>query len=86
MIWELLVTPLSKKGFIFTNLGQGLSKKFRFFFTFEPILSAGFFDKMLALSIKKSTVVFVAGFFGCCIFTFLFKYYLKGCFQTKKAP
>ena len=29
---------------------------------------------MLALSNKKSTFVLVSGFFGCCIFTILFKY------------
>ena len=42
-----------------------------------------FFDK---ISNKKSTFVLVSGFFGCCIFTVLFKYYLKGRFSTKKAP
>ena len=41
---------------------------------------AGLFDKMLALSNKKSTFVLVSGFFGCCIFTILFKYYLKSRF------
>ena len=47
---------------------------------FEPTLQAGFFDKMLALSDKKSTFVLVSGFVACCIFTILFKYYLKGRF------
>ena len=51
---------------------------------FYPILRAGFFDKMLALSNKKSTFVLVSGFFGCRIFTILLKYYLKGHFQLKK--
>ena len=45
-----------------------------------------FFNKMLALSNKKSTFVLVSGYFGCCIFTILFKYYLKGRCLTKKAP
>ena len=44
------------------------------------------FDKMLALSNKKSTFVLVSGFFGCCIFTIWFKYYLKSHFLTKTAP
>ena len=40
---------------------------------------------MLALSNKKSTFALVSGFFGCCIFTTLFNYHLKGRFLTKKA-
>ena len=45
------------------------------------------FDKMLAVLNKKTTFVLVSGFFGCCIFTVLFKYYLKCCFLThEKAP
>ena len=54
-----------KKWLIFTNLGQGLSQKVGFLLIYEPILRAGFFDKMLALSNKKSTFVLVSGFFGC---------------------
>ena len=75
-----------KKWLFFTNLGQDLSSKVGFFLIFHPILQAGFFDKMLALSNKKSTFVLVSGFFGCCIFTILFKYYLKSRFLTKTAP
>ena len=37
-------------------------------------------------SIKKSTFVLVSGFYGCFIFTILFKYYLKSRFLTKTAP
>ena len=84
MIWGLMVPPLSQKWLISTNLGQGLSQEVGFLLIFEPILRAGFFDKMLALSNKKSTFLLVSGFFGCCIFTILFKYYLKGHFLTKK--
>ena len=61
-------------------------KKLAFFLIFEPILRAGLFDKMLALVNKKFTFIFVSGFFGCCIFTVLFKYYWKGRFLTEKAP
>ena len=75
-----------KKWLFFTNLGQGLSSKVGFFLIFYPILGDGFFDKMLALSNKKTTFVLVSGFFGCCIFTILFKYYLKSRFLTKTAP
>ena len=75
-----------KKWLFFNNLGQGLSSKVGFFLIVWPILRAGFFDKMLALSNKKSTFVLVFGFFSCCIFTILFKYYLKGRFLTKKTP
>ena len=42
-----------------TNLYQGFSQKVGFFLIFEPILRAGFFSKMLALSKKKSTFVLV---------------------------
>ena len=59
-----MVPPLSQKWLIFSNLGHSLSKKFGFFFTFEPCLLVGFFDKMLALSNKKSTFVFVSDFSG----------------------
>ena len=48
--------------------------------------SAGFFDKMLALLNKKCSLVLVSGFFSCCIFAILFKYYLKSHFLTKTAP
>ena len=61
MIWGLMAPPLSKKWLIFTNLGQGLSQKVVFFLIFELILRAGFFDKLLALSNKKSTFVLVSG-------------------------
>ena len=62
MIWGLMVPPLSKRWLIFTNLDQGLSKKAGFSLIFEPILRAGFSDKMLTLSSKKSTFVLVSGF------------------------
>ena len=84
VIWGL---PSSQKKWpIFTNLGQGLSQKVDFFLIFRPILRPGFFDKMLALLNKKSTFVLVSGFFGCCIFTTVFKQYSKGRFLTKNAP
>ena len=86
MIWGSMVTPLSQKVAIFTNFGQGLSSKVGFFLIFWPILRAGFFDKMLALSNKKSTFVLISGFFGCYIYTIFFKNYLKGPFLTKKEP
>ena len=66
----------------FTNLGQGLSQKVGFFLIFfEPILRAGFFEKNVS-SFKQEN----HGPFSCCIFTTLFRYYLKGRFFTKKAP
>ena len=49
-------TFIPKSGYFFTNLGQGLSRKVGFFLIFEPILQVGFFDKMLALLNKKSTL------------------------------
>ena len=86
MICGSMVPPLSQKVAIFTSFGQGLSSKVGFFLFFWPILRAGFFDKMLALSNKKSTFVLISGFFGCCTFTILFKNYLRCRFLTKKAP
>ena len=86
MIRGSIVPPLSQKWLFFTNFGQGLSSKVGFFLIFWPIVQAGFFDKMLALSNKKSTFVLISGLFGCCIFTILFKNYLKCRFLTKKAP
>ena len=46
-----MVPPLFQKVDIFTNLDQGLSQNVGFFLIFEPILRAGFFDKMFALSL-----------------------------------
>ena len=43
-------TFVPKSGYFFTNLGQGLSSKVGCFLIFKPILGAGFFDKMLVLS------------------------------------
>ena len=76
---------MSQKLASFTNLGPGLSQKVGFFLIFEPILRAGFFDKMWALPNKKSTFVFVSGFFYRCIFTVLLKYYSKDRCLRKKA-
>ena len=68
-----MVPPLSQKVAFFTNSNQGLFSKVRFFLIFSQFYELAFFDKMLALSNKKSTFVLVSGFFGCCIFTTLFK-------------
>ena len=85
MIWGSMdLCP--KKWLFVANFGQGLSSKVGFFLIFLPILRAGFFDKMLAVSNKKSTFVLLSGFFWLLFFTILFKYYLKGRFLTKKAP
>ena len=70
-------TFVPKSGYFFTNSGQGLSQKVGFFSTFEPIFRAGFFDKMLALSNKKSTFVLVSGFFKQHVKLCPPKYWLK---------
>ena len=57
-----MVPPLSQKWLFVTNLGQSFSQKVDFFLIFEAILRTGFLDKMLAVSNKKSTFVFVSGF------------------------
>ena len=79
-------TFVPKSGYFLPIFGQGLSSKVCFSLIFWPILRAGFFDKMLALSNKKSTFVLISGFFGCYICTIFFKNYLKGPFLTKKPP
>ena len=84
MIWGLMVPSLSQKVANFYYLGQCLSQKVGFFLIFEPILRAGFFDKMLALSNKKSTIVLVSGFLCCCIFTILFNIIRKFAFELKR--
>ena len=45
-----MVPPLSQNWLFFTNFGKGLSQIVGFFLIFEPILLAGFSDKMLVLS------------------------------------
>ena len=72
-----------KKWLIFTEFCQGLSQKVIFFLIFEPILRASFFDKMLALSYKKST--FVLAFWLLHFHSFI-QILLNGRFLTKKAP
>ena len=62
MIWKLMVPPLSRKVAIFTNLGQGLSQIVGFFLFLYSTLRAGFSDKLLAVSNKKSSFVLVSGF------------------------
>ena len=79
-------TFVPKSGYFLPILVKVCPQKLAFFKIFWPILRAGFFDKMLALSNKKSTFVLIFGFFGCCIFTILLKNYLKCRFLTKKAP
>ena len=63
-----MVPPLSQKVAILTKLGYGLSQKVRFSLTFEAILRADFFDKMLALSNKNPPLslflAFLAGVFS----------------------
>ena len=57
-----MIPPLSQKKLFFSNLGQGLSEKYGFFFIFDRNLEDGILDKMLALSNKKSIFVLVYGF------------------------
>ena len=86
MIWGSMVPPLSQKVAIFYRFVSRFVLISWLFLIFQPILRAGFFDKMLALSNKKATFVLVSGVFGCCIFTILFKYYLETRFSTETAP
>ena len=79
-------TFVPKSGYFLPILVKVCPQKLAFLNFFLPILRAGFFDKMLALSNKKSTFVLISGFFGCYICTIFFKNYLKGPFLTKKAP
>ena len=75
-----------KNSYFFTNFGQGLSSKVVFFLIFSQFYELAFWTKCFLFSNKKSTFVLISGFFGCCIFAILFKYYLKGRYLTKKAP
>ena len=70
---------------IFTNLGHNLPLKVGFF-NFWTNFKSRLFHKMLPLSNKESTGLrSPSGFFGCCIFTVMFKYDLESRFLTKKA-
>ena len=64
MIWGLMVSPLSQKWLIVTNLDHGLSRNVGFFFISEPILRAGFFNKMLALSPLSLFLAFLTAVFS----------------------
>ena len=86
-MWGLMVPALSQKVANFYEFRSRFVSKVGFFLIFEPILQAGFFDKMFALSSKQSTFVLVSSSFCCCFFTILcLKYHLKGRLLTKKAP
>ena len=78
-------TFVPKSGYFYQLLSRFVLKSW-LFLNFLANFKSGFFDKMLALSNKKSTFVLVSCFFGCFIFTILFKYYLKSRFLTKTAP
>ena len=85
MIWGLMVPPLPQKWLVFTNLGQGLSQKVGFSVSFEPILYAEFFDKMLSPSNKKSMFCPCFWLFWLLYFhIFLLKDHLKGSFFIEK--
>ena len=58
--WVVVVIDLRQIRLIFTNLGEGLSKKLAFFC-------------QNISSFKQEILIF--GFFGCCIIIILFKYY-----------
>ena len=77
MIWGLMALPLFHK---VANFWAKVCPKMLAFPSFLSLSLELALDKMLALSNKKSTFVLVSGFFGCCIFTVLFNYYLKGHF------
>ena len=77
MISKLMVPPLFDEVAIFTDLGQRIYKKGGFFLIFEPILQAGFSDKMLALCP-------CFWLFGCCTFTIYRKKWLSGKFIWTK--
>ena len=85
MIWGSMVPPLSQKVAIFYQFWSRFVLKSWLFLNFLANFTSWPFEKMLALSDKKSTFVLISGFFGCCIFTILFKNYLKCRFLTKKA-
>ena len=58
----LMVPPLSRKVANFYKIRSRFVSKSWLFLNFEPILRAGFVDKVLAPSNKKSTFVLVSGF------------------------
>ena len=79
-------TFVPKYGYILLIWVKVCPQKLAFSQFFSQFHELAFFDKMLALSNKKSTFVLASGFFGCRIFTILFKYYLKSRILTKTAP
>ena len=82
------MVPLCPKKWLFLLIWVKVCPQKLAFLNFLANFKSWLFDKMLALSNKKTTFVLVSGFFGCYIFTVLFKYmyYLKSRFLTKKAP
>ena len=87
MIWGLMVPPLSQKWLIFASLGQDLSQKVDIFLIFSQFYQLAFLTKCWLFQTRNPPLsLFLAYFFGCCIFIVLFKSYLKGRLLTKKAP
>ena len=78
-------TFVPKSGYFYQFWSRSVLKSW-LFLNFLANFTSWLFDKMLALSNKKSTFVLISGFFGCYICTIFFKNYLKGPFLTKKAP
>ena len=74
MIWGSMVPPLSQKVAIFYQFGSMFILKSWLFLNFLANFMSWLFDKMLALSNKKSTFVLVSGFFGCLFSQFCSNY------------
>ena len=82
-----MVPPLSQKvAYSYLLRSRFVSKSWPFLNFLANFTNWLIFDKMLALSNKKPTFLLVSGFFGCCLFTILFKYYLKGHFLRTTVP
>ena len=65
-------TFVPKSGYFLPILVKVFPQKLAFY-NFWPILRAGFFDKMLALSNKKSTIVLISGFLAVIFAQFFSK-------------
>ena len=78
-------TFVPKSGYFLLIWVKVCPQKLAFSLFFSQFYELAFLTKSQPLSNKKSTFVLVFGFFGCCILTILFKYYLKSRFLTKTA-
>ena len=79
-------TFVPKSGYFLLILVKVSPQKLAFPYFFSQFYELAFLTKCWLFETRNPPLSLFLAFFGCCISTILFKYYLKGRFLTKKVP